>query len=370
MKHLRYFILFVLLGCVEPIEFDVPPAESLIIVEGVITNEDTPYMVYISRAVSLNIDSLVRIPAENAVVNLFSNDNEVESFTEVNPGVYQSQGLIRGEIGKSYHIRVSLGDGTVFESEPDIMKPVGNVEDIRFEYEERLEEEFFGNVRKDVFNVFIDSDVGPGLGNYVRWRFNGTYRIVTNPERREIVLPWSDSALKSPRPCSGFITAGTKTGVGTRLVQVAPCECCECWVSQPEKAPQLSDDLLIADKKFNNIKVGEVPINNISFFDKYMVQVEQMSMTQTAFEFFKLIRIQKTEASSIFQPPSGELVGNIKAINSDTRVVGLFWASAVSKQTAFIEKDYIPYPLTPTELIPESCLIKFNYSTTTKPDAW
>jgi len=101
-----------------------------------------------------------------------------------------------------------------------------------------------------------------------------------------------------------------------------------------------------------------------------MVEVEQMSMTQAAFEFFKLVRIQKTQASNIFQPPSGELVGNIKSMDSEERVVGLFWSTAVSKSRAFIERDAVPYPLTPTELIPESCLLQFNYSTTERPEAW
>lgn len=371
MARLRIYLLFILVSaCVEPIEFEVPSAETLIIVEGSITNEDTTYQVQISRAIPVNADTLIRPPVKNARVTLFDDDDNSEDFTEVSPGIYETSGVMRGEIGRSYHIRIEMEDGKVFESEPDLMKPVGTVQDIRYEYEERLEEEFFGVVRKDVFNIFIDSDAGPGLGNYVRWRYKGTYRIVTNPERREIILAWSDSALKAPRPCSGFVTAGTKSGVGTRLVKVAPCTCCECWISEPEKAPQLSDDLLIADKQFNNIKVGEVPISNVTFYDKYMVEVEQMSLSQTAFEFFKLVRIQKTQASNIFQPPSGEIVGNIRPTNSDERVVGLFYASAVSKNKTFIDRDAVPYLLTPTELIPESCLLKFDYSTTEKPKKW
>jgi len=244
MGRLRYFLfLALILGCVEPIEFDVPSAQSLIIVEGSITNEDVPYQVKISRAIPVTADSLIRPPVEKAKVTLFDDKDNSEDLKEISPGIYETGGVMKGEIGRSYHIRVETEDGKVFESEPDLMKPVGNVQDIRYEYEERLEEEFFGVVRKDVFNIFIDSDAGPGLGNYVRWRYRGTHRIVTNPERREIIFAWSDSALKAPRPCSGFVTAGTKSGVGTRLVQVAPCTCCECWISEPEKSPQLSDDL-------------------------------------------------------------------------------------------------------------------------------
>lgn len=366
-------ILLSLLGlttCVQPIEFDVPPAESLVIIEGSITSEDEPYTVTITRAIPLSADSLVKPPVERAMVRLYDDQNNVEDFQEVSPGVYQTGGAIRGEVGRSYHIRVQLEDGTVYESEPDLMKPVGNVEEIRYEFEPRTEEQNFVETRRDIFNVYIDSDAGPGVGNYVRWRYKGIYRIVTNPELKLEVLPWSNLPRPIPRACSGFRTAGHPSGSGYILVQYRDCTCCECYVYQHEKAPQLSDDLLIADKQFNNIKVGEVPISNITFYDKYLIEVEQMSMTQVAFEFFKLIRIQKTEASNIFQPPSGELIGNVFPLNSEDRVVGLFWASAVSKKTKFLTKADIPYPLTSTETITESCLSYFDDATTTKPDAW
>ncbi|WP_420386548.1 DUF4249 domain-containing protein [Roseivirga sp.] len=362
--------LMAMIGCVEPIEFDVPPAESLIIIEGYISNEDAAYTVSISRAIPISADSLERPPVENARVRLYDDLNNIEDFSETSPGIYETGGAIQGEVGRSYYIRIELEDGSVFESEPELMKPVGNVEEIRYEFEARTEEEFFGDVNQDVFNVYIDSDAGPGIGNYVRWRYNGVFRIVTDPKLKVERVPWSNLPRPIPPSCSGVRIAGHPSGSGYILLQERPCTCCECWVSQPEAAPQLSDDLLIADSQFNNIKVGEVPISNITFFDKYLIEVEQMSMTQTAYEFFKLIRIQKTEASNIFQPPSGELIGNIKALNSEDRVVGLFWATAISKQTAFIQRSDVPYPLTDTETIPESCLVYFDNATTTKPDAW
>lgn len=357
-------------SCVQPIEFEVPPAEELIVIEGYISNEDGGYTVNISRAIPLSTDSLVKPPVENARVRLYDDLNNIEDFQEITPGVYQTGGAIKGEVGRSYHIRVELENGSVFESEPELMKPVGNVEEIRYEFEARTVEQNFTETQKDVFKIFIDSDAGPEIGSYVRWRYKGTYRIVTDPKLRVIILPWSSLPLPDPPYCAGVRITGHPSGFGYVLVQERECTCCECYVSEPEVAPQLSDDLLIADRQFNNIKVGEVPINNISFFDKYLIEVEQMSMTQTAFEFFKLIRIQKTEASNIFQPPSGELIGNIKALNSEDRVVGLFWATAISKKTAFLDKDDIPYPLTPAENIPESCLLYFDNSSTTKPDAW
>lgn len=362
--------LLTLTTCVKPIEFDVPPPQSLLVIEGMINNSPGPYTVQITKALPLNTDSIYRPPVQGAQVRLYDDQSNIENFQEVSPGVYKTGGAMQGEIGRSYHIKVEMEDGSIFESEPDLMKPVGEVQAIRFEYEERVSEEFFGEVRNDVFNVFVDSDAGSGQGNYVRWKFKGTYFVTTNPELRQYILPYSVDPLVDPPECSGYIPIVAPSGRGTVTLKVGDCTCCECWVDQFEPAPQLSDDLLVEDSEFKNVKVAEVPINSRTFHEKYRVEIEQMSLTQTAFEFFKLVGIQKEEASSIFQPPSGEIVGNIKPVNSEDAVVGLFWATATTKKHIFIQKEDVPYLLAPYDPIPESCPLFFKNSTLEKPEGW
>jgi hypothetical protein len=132
----------------------------------------------------------------------------------------------------------------------------------------------------------------------------------------------------------------------------------------------LSDVQLVSGGEFKNVKVGEVPISNNTFLEKYMVEVEQMSLSRNAFEFFKLIRAQKEGASSLFQPPSGEIRGNITPVNNNDPVVGLFWATSLRKKTTFILPTDIPYLLTPFEYITYPCYNAFDNASTTKPENW
>jgi len=113
-----------------------------------------------------------------------------------------------------------------------------------------------------------------------------------------------------------------------------------------------------------------VPVNNATFYKKYMVQVEQMSLSRKAFEYFRMIRSQKEGASSIFQPPSGEIRGNVRATNSSDPVIGLFWASAVSTKTIFIQKTDLPYPVTPITFSTAACYDYYPNSSTEKPALW
>lgn len=369
MKYTKYIILFLLLGCIEPIEFEIPPAESLLIIEGMINDEDGPYTVQISRAVPLSVDTLEVPPVSGASVRLHDDLGNVEDFDETEPGIYQTRGAMKGVVGRSYHITVSV-DGKSYESTPEEIKPVGQISEIRYEFEEERIEDLFGEKNKDHFNIYVDAEQGVETGGYVRWRMTGTYKVETTPQLRETLHHPGAVPLKAPRPCSGYTTAVHPSGRGTIIVKVGECTCCECYVDMKESVPQVSDNLLVSEGSYNNVKIGRVPVNSATFMEKYMVRVEQMSLSRTAFDFFKLINIQKEQASNIFQPSSGELLGNIKALNSQDRVLGLFWATSITEKVTFIERDDVPYPVPDFPGANESCLLEFDYSTTEPPEEW
>lgn len=356
-------------ACVDPISFEIPSADLQLVVEGIITNDPGPYTVKVSKGIPLEADSIVRVPVTNVKITLVSEDGAREIFTETEPGIYNTGGMIQGEVGKSYHIRMETPDGKIFESEPERINPVGEIENIRFEFEPRSILQPFGTIRADVFNIYVDANAGSDLNSYTRWRYTGTYKVVTYPELHFTHTP-PYTPYKNPFPCSGYILIGGPPGSGGLLLKVGECTCCTCWVNEFEDLPQLSDTQLISNGEFRNVKVGEVPINNATFHEKFGVEVEQMSMSRKAFDFFKLIREQKEGASSIFQPPSGEVIGNIKSVNTSERVVGIFWASSITKKNIFIYPEDVPYLLTPIDFITRPCDEFYDNASNAKPDWW
>ncbi len=369
----RLFFLALILGvagCVEPIEFDVPEPREQIIIQGNITDQPGPYIVTIDEGLAVRPDTVANTPVPGAQVRLYDDQGNIEDFEEIVPGTYATRGAIQGEIGRSYHIKVTLKDGRTYESTPDPLKPGGEIKSLSWEYEQGTAVEDFGEIPDDVFGVYIDSEAGDDPENFVRWRMTGTFRIETRPELYIVVRPYWDRPLMLPRPCSGHRTAPHPSGSGTILVQVEPCVCCECWVDLYENFPRVTDDRLVAGGEFRNVRVGEVNINNVNFYDKFMVKVEQMSLSRVAYDFFRLMRIQRESASNIFQPPSAELVGNVVSTNPEDRVIGLFYSSSIDTEVKFIEREEIPYLLTPTTQVPESCLLHYRNSTTEKPPEW
>jgi len=363
-----WLILFpLLMACVDRIDFDIPLTPSQIIVEGMISDGPGPYTVKISRALSLSIDSVAKSPIPNAKVKLYDDEGNVENLVEMDSGTYVTGGLIKGKVGHAYHIRLETPDGTIFESEPDSIQSVGEVQNIRYEYEARTTEKSYGTQKADVFNIFIDSYAGAESERYIRWRYTGTYKVTTNPELHWI---WAlGFPLKDPYPCSGWVVEPSAPGGGGGLVQKSECTCCTCWVNLYEEKPQLADGELIINDQFKNVKIAEAPIGPATFSDKFMVTVEQMSLSRKAYAFFKLVRAQKEGASSLFQPPSGEIKGNITATNSSQSVVGLFYATSITTKTMFIERDDIPYIPAPMPEVMYPCTYYPN-SSINKPQQW
>lgn len=367
-KIFAWIFYFTVSACVERVDIEIPLNGDMLVVEGSITDGPPPYQVKITRASQVESDTTT-VNEIGATVTLVDEQGNTEAFTETEPGIYKSGVGMQGEPGKSYFIRIRTADGDEFESTPDKMNPVGSISEIRYEFEARTVVEEFGEVDASVLNIYVDSEAGNGDEKFVRWRYTGTYEVLTWPALHYTWTP-PYTPYKDPWPCSGYILVGGPEGSGGLLQQVGDCECCNCWVTLPEDKPQLSDTQLISGNTFNNVKVGEVPINNASFHEKFRVEVEQMSMSRTAYEFFKLIREQKENASSIFQPPSGEIRGNVRSVNSNRPVVGLFWATAVRKKTIFIYPEDLPVNLTPIDYITLPCYEFYKGSSNQKPEGW
>lgn len=364
-------MIILLIACVERITFDVPPANLQLVIEGMISDQKGPYVVKISQAMALDADSAksFQAPYTKAKVIIYDDAGKSELLVEKEEGVYFTSDQWLGEVGRSYHIRIETPDGRVFESAPDKLNPVGDIEAIRYEYEPRTSVKSFGEVRADVFNVYVDGAATSEREQYVRWKYTGVYKVITYPAEHFTNTP-PYRPYKNPWLCSGYIVTLGPEGSGGLLLKVGECTCCECWVKLNEASPQLSDTQLVSGGKFKNVKVGEVPITNSTFHEKFQLQVEQMSLTRSAYEFFKLIREQKQGASNIFQPSFGEIRGNIRGVNTNDPVIGLFWSTSIKKKTIFIQPNELPVPVTPIDYITLPCYDFYPNATNVKPEGW
>lgn len=357
------FVLILLMlidGCVDPANIDIPAFQYQIVVDGYITTDPGPYVVKLYRSRPLGTADLDRlIPERFAKVWIKDDQGNSEQLTEISEGIYQTAlNGIRGVTGRKYHVEITSISGKRYESNPDEIKPVGEVTAINYEFEEGKGEAFREG---DGFRIFADATGVPGLDDLVRLRMVATYKVETFPERRTKAV--EGGRIPDPFPCSGYVN------IENRLVKVSDCTCCTCWVSQYDQVPSITDEKFTTNDIFRAEEVGFVPASRQTMYDKIHVEIQELSLTPETYLFWKLVKAQKEGMSNIFQPPSADIKGNVRALDSSEEVLGIFWAAGIHKKSIYIDKKSVPYIVQPIDTLAAPCQFYTN-STNQKPSFW
>jgi len=362
MKVLKLFFVLILLdACVDPANIDIPAFQYQIVVDGYITTDPGPYVVKLYRSRPLGTADLDRlIPEKFAKVWIKDDQGTTEQLTETEPGVYQTSiNGIQGITGRKYHVEITTTSGKKYESTPDEIRPVGEVTAINYEF---VEGNGAGLHEGDGFRIFADATGVPNQADLVRLRMVATYKVETFPQLR--TKTEDGGKIPDPYPCSGYV----RSDLGG-LVKVADCTCCTCWVNKYDDIPSVTDEKFTTNDIFRSEEVGFVPANRRTLYEKIHVEIQELSLTPETYLFWKLVKAQKEGVSNIFQPPSAELKGNVKALDSSEEVLGIFWAAGIHKKAIYLDKSNVPYLVQPIDTLAAPCQF-FTYSTNQKPSFW
>jgi Domain of unknown function (DUF4249) len=360
-KLIQMFGLFMVVGsCITPLEMSVPPVDYRLVVDGLITNDPGPYTVRLYRERPLKIDLDQFVVEKNATVRLLDDAGNSETLVEVQEGVYESsKNGMRGEVGRSYHLEIETVRGGQFYTEPDQIQPVGRMQSIRYEF---VEGPFVDGLKKDAFKIYANAIGVPAHLDFLRFRMVGTYKVRTYPEREEKSIG-GGVKIPDPPPCSGY---EYREGL---LQYVGECTCCYCWITEKNEAPVVFNEVYTGLDMFNDVYVGDIQVTPESFSDLYRVEVEQLGLSSSTFQFWNLVRAQKAGAVDIFQPPIGALNGNVRSRDGSESPLGIFWAAGVSRESIFLSKGNLPYPLRSAFEYEAACT-KLDYSSNRKPTFW
>jgi len=346
------FLVMMSAACVDPLSFDVGDAKDYpIVVEGFITDEPGPYEVRVSS--SYDVDSTVVKPAPIPVKKLTISDNlgNSEDLALNEKGVYQTkEGGIQGTIGRAYRLRIEMVNGRVYETIPDTMKPTGVIERISPEIVSYTDER---GIDQHAFDIFFDSNAASASDFRFMWKVTMSYKFQTQPWDYTQPCPGGRGTCQAPLDCSGYVL---KDGL---LVYVKPCTCCDCWISLDPDIPLVSDYGLVNKGEFKRQRAGRLPITWLAMNYGTQVEIQQLSLSEQAYNFWKLASIQKSAPTSLFQPVSGKLVGNWVQTSGDAApILGLFYASAINKMSTHLGFDDISDKaiVPPAQLYPFECL--------------
>ncbi|WP_373523695.1 DUF4249 family protein [Aquiflexum sp.] len=178
--------MFLMFSCMDTIELDVKSYEAMVVVDGEINNMDDVQSLKLSITQPY-FQSSQKIIIEEAVVNLFEDNNLIGTYTYIKEGEYLLD--YKGKIGNEYKLEITLPhiaehpqlSGKVISSKAEKLEPVSEITAVRYEYKpESL-------VFEEGYYLLIDTYDPKGKGNNYRWKVavNG---IVSNDPRHILVL--------------------------------------------------------------------------------------------------------------------------------------------------------------------------------------
>lgn len=313
----QILLLFTVLAfatCIDPYNPNLKGREALLVVDGLLTNENRSYSVLLSRTSAIQNGDPVKVTGAQVLIT----DEEDNSYglTEVSPGLYRTDSLLfRGEPGKTYVLHIVTGEGTEYLSDPSTMYPVDPIDTVYYMKDQEISSD--KNEILDGLRIFLDSE-NSGRGKFFRWTWDEWWKFsVPNPKRYN------------------YVDRFTVEEVDT-LKQV-------CW------AHDGTGKILIRSAEFSQSgRIEKEPILFIAssgsdrLLMRYCVVVKQLSLSPVEYLFWEQLRETNESGGEIFDKQPFSLAGNVHCISNPEEVVlGYFQVSAVSEKRLYISPSAI-----------------------------
>ncbi len=367
--------LFISSACIDSFTLHPGGVAKLLAVDGMITSAPGPYTVklfWTSTVVTslgfLGTLSTLPTPVTGAQVTILDDQGMSETLQELGRGVYKTDSTgagIQGIPGRTYHVEIVTPDAQKYASVPEFLAPPGTIDSLYFEF--KSGEAIVGGVpvQADGFKIYVNAKDN-AQNSLLRWNWTGTYKVFSHPELEQIPLGHCCPPSLLPEPCSGYVCADT---VWCQTVkQIRPCHCCICYITETPSVPFLSDNVFISNTSFQHYPVAFLPFVARNFLEKYHLEVRQLTVSQSTYQFWKLVQSQINGASNLFQPPIAKIKGNIVDASGNT-VLGIFSACGVAQKVIWIYRNDVPFSFE-DPLIREHCQALDPTSVTRIPLFW
>jgi hypothetical protein len=317
---LTFVIIFY--SCIDPYTPKLKGYESLLVVEGLITDANTSYTIKVSKSFQqINAESSA---VSDATVFITDDKGSTNYLSNKGNGIYKTDSLeFRGEVGRTYTLDIQTKDGEVYESDHCPMLPVADIESIYFARDQELVNN--ETVSKDGITIYLDTKAGNN-NSFYRWDFDETWKYrIPNPKRFDyfyhgIIRPTQQRVEEycwKDQKSNGIIVNGSFSGQPGKIVR------------QPI--------FFIATGESDRLML------------EYSILVRQYSISANEYYFWKDLQKVNEKGSDIFASLPFSVISNIHNLrNSTEKILGYFQVSSVKEKRIFITfneilKFHTPY---------------------------
>jgi len=310
----RFSILLIALlpaACVEPFEPQDQSFESVLVVEGQITDRQQVYTIRLSQTAQLSSGD--PLPESGASVSVTDQEGSVYCFEESFPGTYRSDSTeFTGRVGSQYQLTFVRTDGSQYQSDPITLKQSPPIDSVYYEVEQRLTE-VTGEI-KDGISIFVDAHDSLQQTRFYRYEYTETY---------EIKLRYPGDWVFSEQ--LGAYTL-RKPSIGL------------CYATQPGTNILIANTSGYTEDRVRKLEVAYVATDGYKLSGLYSILVRQYALDEQAYSYWRQLQKTSETLGTLFDPQPYQIRGNIHRVDdNDEAVLGYFSAGAVSEKMLFVD---------------------------------
>ena len=271
-----------LLGCVEPFEADVGDFQSVLVVEGNISDANEPYLITLSRTAPL--DAKGATPERNAIVRVIDGEGASFTLTESAPGKYHSNSLdFVGCPGKNYFLSVITSSNQRYESEIVTLKPSPPIDSIYFEREIRLTD---AGDSLDGVRIMVDTHDPLGTSVYYKYSWIETYEIRPHyPSFYE----WDFSVTPA-----AFVRRNPEINL--------------CFKTDTSRQVLIASTANLKADRVSEFEVNYVSTVSFRLKSQYSILVRQQTISEKSFRYWSEVKKTSESLGTLFDPQPLSLI--------------------------------------------------------------
>ncbi len=349
-KYLRIIVGagLLLCSCREIYEPELPVQPSILVVDGLITNEQREHTVNLTRAVKF--DTTANIPETKATVYVQDNKGNIFYFTEKWPGKYVSdKTTFKPVVGYKYTLVIKTQNGKFYKTDEQELLPPGNLSDIN------------PTPKKVPFYLMVDNKMRVLDINGAEFSASFNVSKSNNPYYR-----FSNTLIAE-------FYSKVEDSVNF------------CFRKYESDVNFMLSDIQVGSAGTFQQKLGFLPVENTFYgitdhfttspdgdvytlreLFHYYITIRQFHLNKTTFDMYRSMNQQLSATQKMFDPVTAQLKGNIKCVTDPKELVlGLFEVSSVYTKTFIIDQRGINnvftlWPIRPIDMdtIPSE---GFNY---------
>jgi hypothetical protein len=314
-------IIVVVVTCIDPYTPNLKGYTSLLTVDALITDANTSCIVKLTR--TMQNQNEIPPPFSDAIVYITDDEGNTNNLVNAGNGIYKTDSTeFRGIVGRTYVLHIESNDGKEYESDPCLMYPVPEIENVYFEKDQQLTNN--GTQILNGISIFLDSKEGDN-NQYYRWSYEETWKFKVPFPKRYNYLKGANADFPNFVPITGVKEF--------------------CWNDRQ------SDEILV--RSINNGQVEKIKKQPVYFIPtekstrllyQYTVLVNQYSISKNEYDFWNNLKQVNETGDDIFSRQPYSVLSNLHNIkNPSDRVLGYFQVSAVSQKRKNIVFDEVGY---------------------------